>query len=61
MTNNAVPSVIIIPNWYDDEDDRIIGPFPTGEAASDWGFKHIPHGIEWHWYPIEAPAIAEAS
>lgn len=49
-------AIILIEHGADDgEDHRIIGPFPSGEAASDWGFTNLPYGTQWYWLPLESP------
>lgn len=49
MTNS--PAVVIIPG----DEDRLIGPFASSDAASNWAFKHLPLGVQWHWLPVEKP------
>jgi hypothetical protein len=48
-------AVIIINNATDDGDARIIGPFISGNAASNWAFRNLPLGMDWYWLPMESP------
>lgn len=48
-------AVVIIKHYFEDGEDRVIGPFASGQAASDWAFKHLPPGLEWYWLPIGPP------
>jgi len=50
------PAIVIIENAAHDNEHRIIGPFATGDAASNWAFRNLPVGVLWHWLPIESPA-----
>jgi hypothetical protein len=46
---------VIIVIGIGDEDQRVIGPFSTGEIASRWGFMHLEGKCRWYWLPLEAP------
>ena len=52
------PAIVIIDNGEDDP--RIVGPFHSGDTASNWAFKHLPVGVLWHWLPIELPWLGKA-
>lgn len=46
--------VIVLHYLTRDTDPIVYGPFPSGDAASRWGFDHCKVG-EWHWLPLVAP------
>jgi hypothetical protein len=53
------PAIVIIENGISESEHRIIGPFPSGDEANNWAFKHISYGIQWYWLPVESPAMLE--
>jgi hypothetical protein len=48
-------AVVIVPSKTDFHDQRVFGPFASGELASRWGFLHLEGKVEWYWLPLEAP------
>jgi hypothetical protein len=46
---------VIIVEGIAGEDQRVIGPFATGELANRWGFMHLEGKERWYWLPLEAP------
>jgi hypothetical protein len=54
MTEPCFPGQAVV--VINSEDVTIIGPFPTGDAASDWAFRTLPLGVDWYWLPTSDPA-----
>lgn len=53
------PAVIVImpKEGFHETENKVIGPFESGNMAANWAFnnlKHVPND-RWYWLPLESP------